>query len=69
MPSSAELARSLTINGVVGSITVTSQDLSGGEGGSSGTSGTVNYGIEVLGPPDNNGNQKLFGPNFRSSHL
>ena len=69
-PSSAGTRTgSLTINGVVGSITVTSQDLSGGGGGSSGTSGTVNYGIEVLGPPDNNGNQDvIFGPNFRSSH-
>ena len=69
-PSSAGTRTgSLTINGVVGSITVTSQDLSGGGGGSSGTSGTVNYGIEVLGPPDNNGNQEvIFGPNFRSSH-
>ncbi len=69
-PSSAgNRTGSLTINGVVGSITVTSQDLSGGGGGSSGTSGTANYGIEVLGPPDNNGNQEvIFGPNFRSSH-
>ena len=69
-PSSAGTRTgSLTINGVVGSITVTAQNLSGGGGGSSGSSGTSAYAIEVFGPPDGSGNQEIiFGPDFRSAH-
>ena len=58
----------LNIGGVTASITLTAA--SGGGSSIGGASGTSNYGLQVLGPPDGSGNQAtIFSPNFKISNL